>query len=165
MSHTNGRLNQRRHFTYVDPPPDYSFMETSPLPRHQLIESLIEQLTDNEVDTALCLWEKLALELVGIIGEGGFSSLYARSVFLSQSRFFWLVDSASSDKANQPFGELKTKFAGRTFEETSEANILLLRTFTDILVTLIGEELTTNILRSAWGNPASDKPGKESDHE
>ena len=82
MSYTNGRLNQRRHFTYVDPPPDYSFMETSPLPRHQLIESKILQRTDNEVDTALCLWEKRALELTAIIGEGGFSSLYARAGFV-----------------------------------------------------------------------------------
>ena len=53
-----------------------------PFPRHQLIESKILQRTDNEVDTALCLWEKRALELTAIIGEGGFSSLYARAGFV-----------------------------------------------------------------------------------
>jgi len=164
MFYTDGRLKQRLHATHVVHSPDYSFMETSSLPRHQFIESLITLRTD-DVDIAIGLWEKLAGELIGIIGQGGFNSLYARCVFLSQPRFPWLIDSASLNKANQPLGELRTKFAGRTFEEISEANILLLHTFTDILVTLIGEELTTNILRSAWGNPASDQPGKESDHE
>ncbi|MFD2271188.1 hypothetical protein ACFS07_08755 [Undibacterium arcticum] len=44
--------------------------------------------------------------------------------------------------------------------KTSAANSLLLITFTDILTSLIGEQLTTNILRSAWGNDASDRAGK-----
>jgi len=165
MSYTHDLLKQRLYYTQVVQYPDYLSMETAPLPRHQVIESLITLHTDDVVDIAIGLWEKLAIELVGIIGQGGFSSLYARSVFLSQSRFPWLIDSASLNKANQPLGELRTKFAGRTFEEISEANILLLHTFTDILATLIGEELTSNILRSAWGNPASNQPGKESDHE
>ena len=165
MSYTCALLKQRLYYTLAVQSPNYLSMETAPLPRHQLIESLITQRTDDVVDTALELWEKLALELVGIIGEGGFSSLYVRSVFLSQARFPWLIDTALPEKANQPLAELRTKFAGRTFEEISAANILLLRTFSDILVTLIGEELTNIILRSAWGNSASENPVKESDHE
>ena len=163
MSYT--LLKQRLYYTLVVQSPYYLSMETAPLPRHHLIENLISQRTGDVVDTALALWEKLALELVAIIGERGVSSLYARSVFFSQARFPWLIDTASAEQTNQPLAEFRTKFAGRTFEEISEANVLLLRTFSDILATLIGEELTSNILRSAWGIPASDKPAKESDHE
>ncbi len=43
-------------------------------------------------------------------------------------------------------------FEGHTPAQASEANRLLLITFTDILSSLIGEELTTSILRSAWGS-------------
>ena len=46
----------------------------------------------------------------------------------------------------------------QTPAQASEANRLLLITFTDILASLIGEQLTTSILRLAWANDASDKP-------
>jgi hypothetical protein len=59
---------------------------------------------------------------------------------------------------------------GQTPAQASEANRLLLITFTDILAALIGEQLTTSILRLAWGseellpghpNDASDRVGDE----
>ena len=50
---------------------------------------------------------------------------------------------------------------GQTPVQASEANSLLLITFTDILASLIGEQLTTRILCSAWGNDAQDRPDKE----
>ena len=53
------------------------------------------------------------------------------------------------------------RFEGQTTAQISAANCLLLTTFTDILASLIGEELTISILRLAWGNVASDRAGKE----
>ena len=44
----------------------------------------------------------------------------------------------------------------QTPEHAREANLLLLITFTDILASLIGEQLTTSILRLAWENDAAD---------
>jgi len=38
-------------------------------------------------------------------------------------------------------------------------------TFTDILASLIGEALTTSILRSAWGNDAPDQTDKDCKHD
>ena len=52
-------------------------------------------------------------------------------------------------------------FEGKTAGQASEANNLLLITFTDILASLIGEKLTTTILYSAWGNDASGGTSKE----
>lgn len=40
---------------------------------------------------------------------------------------------------------------GQAPAQASEANSLLMITFTDILASLIGEQLTTSILRLAWG--------------
>ncbi len=53
----------------------------------------------------------------------------------------------------------------QTPTQISEANSLLLITFTDILASLIGEQLTTTILRSAWGNDALDSTDKEFNNE
>jgi hypothetical protein len=59
------------------------------------------------------------------------------------------------------FAELKMCMAGQTPAQAGAANRLLLITFTDILASLIGEHLTTSIMRSAWGDDASNKAGKE----
>lgn len=116
---------------------------------------------EKAADAAVNLWEQLASKIIAIVGEGGFDSLYARSVFLSQSKFPWLSADLLSSQTNHRFAELKSSLEEQSPVQASEASSLLMITFTDILVTLIGEQLTTSILRSAWGNDASDKAGKE----
>jgi hypothetical protein len=51
--------------------------------------------------------------------------------------------------------------ADQTPAHARAAHSLLLTTLTDILASLIGEQLTASILRSAWGNLASATSGKE----
>lgn len=135
-------------------------METPDPLRHQFIGSLMGQHPEG-ADAAIVLWEKLATEVISIVGAGGFDSLYARSVFLAQSRFPWLAAGAAPAQAGHRFASLKTSLAAQTPAHASEANRLLLVTFTDIVASLIGETLTTGILRSAWGNATADENGKE----
>jgi hypothetical protein len=135
-------------------------MQTSDLPRHRIIESLMARHTDKVADAAINFWDKLATEIILIVGEGGFNSLYARSVFLARSTFPWLATSSLSPQIDQRFAELKMRLAEQTPAQASTANRLLLITFTDILASLIGEQLTTSIMRSAWGDDASNKAGK-----
>jgi len=113
------------------------------------------------LDVTVNLWEQLASELISIIGEGGFQSLYSRSVHLTNVSFPWMVLSHPWQRTDSRFANLKISFEGRDFSEISEASIALLDTFIDILALLIGELLTTSILRSAWGNDALDIAGKE----
>lgn len=136
-------------------------METSDLLRHQVINNLMARHPENVADAALSLWEQMAAQIISIVGEGGFNSLYTRSVFLTQSTFPWLAASALSPQAEHRFAQLKISFEGQTPAEASAANSLLLLTFTDILAALIGEQLTTSILRSAWGNDAFGSTVKE----
>lgn len=117
--------------------------------------------TDKVADAAIDSWEKLATEIISIVGEGGFNSLYARSVFLTQPTYPWLATGSSSPHNDYRFAELKMCLAGQTPAQAGAANRLLLVTFTDILAALIGEQLTTSIMRSAWGDDASNKAGKE----
>ncbi len=140
-------------------------METSDSLRHQMIKNLMAQHTEKVADTAINLWALMAIQIISIVGKGGFDSLYARSVFLTQASFPWLTASSVSSPAEHPFAELKMSFEKQTPEQTSAANSLLLITFTDILASLIGEQLTTSILRSAWGNDASMRADKESKYE
>lgn len=140
-------------------------METSSLPRHRIIKSLTTQPPGKQVDAAINLWEQITSQIISIIGEGGFTSLYARSLFLTQSTFPWLAADSAPPRTDHRFAPLKKSLEAQNPLQASEANNLLLITFTDILASLIGESLTTHILRSAWGNDALDRTGKEFNNE
>ena len=140
-------------------------METRDPLRHQLIERLMAQHSEKVADAAIDLWERMAAQIISIVGEDGFNSLYARSVFLAQPTFPWLAASALSSQADQRFAELKKRLEGQPPSQAREANGLLLLTFTGILAALIGEPLTTRILSSAWGDDASTSTSKEFKHE
>lgn len=142
-----------------------SFMKTSELLRHQIIERLSAQCVEDAAVNAVDLWEQLASKIISIIGEGGFCSLYVRSIFLAQATFPWFTDCPLSSKIDNRFAKLKLAFAVQTPERACAANCLLLITFTDILASLIGEELTTSILRSAWGDFAPGLADKDLSHE
>jgi hypothetical protein len=130
--------------------------------RHKTINSFMAQEAETVVDNAINLWEQLAIQIISIVGEGGFNSLYERSVSITQSTFLWLAAADSlSPQTDHRFAELKMRLEKQTPAQAGEANCFLLITFTDILASLIGEDLTSGILRSAWGDYASDKAGME----
>lgn len=136
-------------------------METSDVLRHQKIKSLTAQQTEKFADAAIGLWDQLATQIISIVGEGGFDSLYARSLFLTRSTFPWVVASSGSPPTDHRFETLKTSLEAQTPALIREANSLLLITFTDILASLVGEPLTARILDSAWDNDAQDRACKE----
>jgi hypothetical protein len=136
-------------------------METSDLLRHQIIKSLPLLHTEKISDAAVFVWEQMATQIISIVGEGGFNSLYSRSLALTQSTFFWLEFDPHSSQTERRFEELKMCLERQTSKHAREANFLLLITFTDILASLIGEQLTTSILRLAWDYDAADSAGKE----
>jgi hypothetical protein len=150
---------------YLDQINDIFIMETGALLRYQIIQSLLAHPTEKAADTAINLWERMAAKIISILGEGGFNSLYARSVFLTQSTYPWIAAGSSSPQDDHRFAELKMSFEAQTPAQANAANSLLLITFTDILASLIGEELVTRILHSAWGDVASLSPLRSSKNE
>ena len=134
------------------------------------------------VDVTIQLWQALTPKLISIIGEGGFNSLYARSLYLTHADFPWLAPGESnryltdavpwlapgeSSSAVSRFTGLKFSLERQSAAEAKQASLMLLLTVTNILASLIGEPLTIGILRSAWGDDASDvnAAGKESTNE
>ena len=136
-------------------------MEISDLLLHQIIKSRMLDHNQKVSDASVMLWELMATQIISIVGEGGFNSLYARSVFLTQSTFPWLPAAALSLQNGSRFAELKICLEAQTPAEASAADCLLLTTFTGILASLIGEQLTTNILRSSWSLDTSDSADEE----
>ena len=143
----------------------FTLMETSDLPRQQIVKRHMALPTEKVADAAINLWEQMATQITSIVGEDGFNSLYTRSVLLTLSTFPWLAAASLSPQTDHQFAELKISLEGQTPKQASAANSLLLITFTDILASLIGEDLTIHILRSAWGNDASEMPCEEFQNE
>lgn len=139
-------------------------MATNDSLRHQKINSLMAQHTDKVAVVALDLWQLMATKIISIIGEGGFNALYARSLFLSQASFPWLDTASCSSQTDTHFVALKQCFEAQSSAQVCAANSLLLITFTDILESLIGEPLTTSILRSAWGSGELTAPQNDASH-
>lgn len=124
-------------------------METS---WNSLLSRAILRRPEAVVDITVSLWERLAVELVSLIGDGGFQSVYHRSGMLAAGRYPWLVLDSPAHRSEFQFAALRRSLEGRDPTEAGEASVALLSTFLDILTSLIGELLMTNLLHSAWGD-------------
>lgn len=121
-------------------------------PHHRLIAWLIDHREGEVSDVARQLWEHLAQQLVVLIGQEGFHALYDRSLHLASASFPWLT-LADATAAQRPRLEaLACALHDRPTDEAQNATVEQLSTFTGLLNSLIGHKLTTNILRTAWGD-------------
>ena len=123
--------------------------------RHQMIERNVMRRPEPAKADTIVLWERLAVELVAIIGHSGFDTLYARSIHVVRVEHPWLAEGS-----DPRFEKLRASLTGQEQAPAGAASIALLTTFTDTLIQLIGESLTTAILRSAWGQDTADTAAK-----
>jgi hypothetical protein len=136
-------------------------MATINVERHQMIRRAVLQRPDEFLEVTVHLWERLATELISLIGENGFQSLYVRSVLLTRATYPWIVEGNPAQPTEKRFTGLQHSLANYEFDVASAASILLLTTLVDIISLLIGDLLMTRILGSAWGVDAPDTAGKE----
>lgn len=137
------------------------FMTSDELLRRYLISKCQSTCEKQIVGHAIQLWHSLAAELIPIIGEEGFATLYLRSLHLTQSSFPWLATGEMQQQADSLFSPLKTSLEESTSAEAGEAVEHLFMTFTSILAQLIGASLTFNMLRAAWGDEAPEPTNEE----
>jgi hypothetical protein len=118
--------------------------------RHEFISGLTSSHKEMAVDEAIQLWQLLASKLILIMGEIGQNALYTRTLCLTQPNFPFLKNASMEYGLDIRLESLKKCLAEQSLVLALQANHQLLVNFTDILATLIGEELTLRILRSAW---------------
>lgn len=121
-----------------------------------MIDQLARRPAGEQIDLCLAMWRGLALQFNLIIGKGGFDALYKRSVHLARQTYPWLAPVAGKD-----FDELRQSLLQQDAQQAGEACGALLIIFTDTLILLIGELLTTSILHVAWSDEALNTAGKE----
>lgn len=118
----------------------------------QLVTLILGRSPDTVCDVAIDLWQRLSQGLVAIIGSEGFEALYDRSLHVAAAAHPWLEPTVPPQAGSPRFERLRSDLQSRDVEEAGKVMTLLLSTFTGVLSTLIGQQLTTNILRAAWGD-------------
>jgi hypothetical protein len=101
-------------------------------------------------EIAVRAWQRLADRLTVVIGERGFRVLYGRSVHLIRADFPWLAPPSPQSDAPEPlFAGLRQSLEVKQPALAADAQRALLRTFTGLLGSLIGEVLTARLVREA----------------
>jgi len=137
-------------------------METTEPTRGQLNEAALTMLPQTVANTTLHLWEQLAPALISIIGEGGFKPLYMRSLRLAARQHPWMApDLTKSTVIRERFADLQACLQRQDATQARLGSVALFTIFLDLLASLIGEELTTYLLQSAWRQETSAIPAKD----
>lgn len=110
-------------------------------------------------------WKDINVVLVPIIGERGLAALYNRSLHLTAKAFPWLA----APPATQPAGiqadiDLDALHALLNLQGVAAATAggeALLRTFHDLLASLIGLSLTERLLFPVWEKYLSAAPAQD----
>lgn len=104
-------------------------METRNSPRYRIIKNVMTlQREAGAVDTAIRLWQQMADQIISMVGENGFNSLYARSVLIARDQLPGLAAASHLPQAESLFAELKNSLKGKTLAQINEANYLLMVT-------------------------------------
>ena len=136
-------------------------METTENPRLQMIEAALTRHPEAVVQTTIRLWEQLAPELILIIGQGGFTPLFARSVRQVCKQHACLAQYVAKPLDKERFTELRNCLQAQDPAQASQTSLDLFAIFLDLLDSLIGEELTTHLLHSAWSKETFETPAKD----
>lgn len=136
-------------------------MPTTDQQRHRMISRAVRRRSDAQTDVNVKLWNSLAAELCVLIGVRGFGALYIRSLYCASAAFPWMVRPIPETPPNA-FKLVEFSLNTSDAAEAQAAHAALLNIFTDTLIIIIGEALTNNILRKAWGDDVVDIVGTES---
>ena len=96
------------------------------------------------------VYDDLARVSAPLIGDGGFDALTGRALHLAQREYPWLVHTRESGQTEGPFTQIASCLERQDPAVATEAAGAVFAILTGLLVTFIGEPLTTRLLRKAW---------------
>ncbi len=106
-------------------------------------------------------YDDLAHASTPLIGQVGVHALTARALHLAQLEYPWLVAARESAQTDEPFAQTIASLEQQDATIAAAGAAAVFAIFAGLLVTFIGEPLTTRLLRQAWPAAFSDAPAKE----
>jgi hypothetical protein len=96
------------------------------------------------------LGEGLVQQATPLIGKAGMAAISARALHLAEQRFPWLADIDKADRGAEMFVRLQMILEQHKPPVAVEAAVAVLATINDLLTSVIGVNLTTRLLHTAW---------------
>ena len=106
-------------------------------------------------------YDDLAHVAIPLIGQVGVDALTGRAFRLAQREYSWLVDAREPEQADEPFAQVIVSLERQDPAIATEGAAAVFATFAGLLITFIGEPLTTGLLRKAWPKVFSDAHTEE----
>ena len=106
-------------------------------------------------EAMVATWQRIDASLAPVIGSKGVAALYERSRHLTARTHSWLADAAIDLAA------LKSAVARQNDTDAVLGCSALVQTFDRLLADLIGPSLADRLLGSAWADPASGPPTRD----
>jgi hypothetical protein len=106
-------------------------------------------------------YDDLARVSAPLIGQGGFEALTDRALHLARQEFPCLVHTPDPEHAAGSFSQVVVCLERQDPAVATEAAAAVFATLTGLLVTFIGEPLTTRLLRKAWPDAFSEASTEE----
>ncbi|TXF98538.1 hypothetical protein [Massilia arenae] len=94
-------------------------------------------------------WRHLADQLGPLIGDSGFCALYGRACRLVGPEFKWLAETPPCKTRDSQITALDELLASVAPDHAQAAHAALLKTFTELLASLIGQALARRLLDAA----------------
>lgn len=141
-------------------------MSTESEESRQIVASLAHRV-GNDADAAhiadaiVATLQEMDAALTPIIGHQGVAALYRRSLYLSTSTHPRLAGTHASVQTAMDLIELKSVLVLQSSTDASLFGEELLKTFYELLTTLVGPSLTARLLRSVWENSLSGTPAQD----
>lgn len=104
---------------------------------------------------AVAEWRGIDAALSPIIGQRAVAALYNRSLHLIRADYPWLRTQYDDELESREFTALKTALSQQPPSTAVAAHVALLKTFNDLLTSLIGASLTERLLQPVWDNHSS----------
>jgi hypothetical protein len=111
--------------------------------------------------TAHRAYDDLAHVSTSLIGQVGVAALTDRALHLARREYPWLGGTREPAQGDAPFARVIVSLAGQPPATATEGAAAVFAIIMRLLVTFIGEPLTTGLLRKAWPSAFSDAPTKE----
>jgi hypothetical protein len=96
------------------------------------------------------LWERLARQLVPLIGDAGVAAIYARGLHLAQRQVPGLAPVPTLEHEDGPFARAHDFLAHQEPAVAADVAIAFLTAVCELLASFIGGRLTTGLLHEAW---------------
>jgi hypothetical protein len=107
------------------------------------------------------IWREIEGALTPIVGKGGVTALYKRSLHLTASVYPWMLLRQDGVEPSANRTALKLAVARQAPAQALAGGNALLEAFHDLLGSLVGASLTDRLLRSVWAHPAGDTPAQD----